>query len=269
MSDEAPKPGHNMLAGITPENLLPIDPTDLPMLLKREYPELAARGDALVANLVNWIKDHSINGVLTLDGDSEMSEGSEHFKQIQAYAKEVDEARTKVSGPLNIAFRTINAWFNRLADGVGHYGPGINAAQQARMRRVMAAQAAFRKAEIEAAQERARVLAELAAQDERNEKAALEAQQEVEDAQVAISVPAATRLHSGLGVTTSGSQRWIGTVTDIKALCAAIGRGDVPSTYIKPDDANIKRAINGKHRTAAIPGVVITEEITINRRGSV
>lgn len=72
------------------------------------------------------------------------------------------------------------------------------------------------------------------------------------------------RTRSAIGVTTTVIKKWGFTVHDIKALCAAIGRGEVSASVVTIDESAMRLEIGDFGRS--IPGVDVFEDLTLMRR---
>ncbi len=75
------------------------------------------------------------------------------------------------------------------------------------------------------------------------------------------SVAKAPAVFAGSGITTTTTKKVV--VNDMKALCAAIAKGDVPSTLVEP----VQSALNALLKVGAElpPGCSVVEESTIKR----
>lgn len=61
-------------------------------------------------------------------------------------------------------------------------------------------------------------------------------------------------------------KRWKCVVTDLKALCKAIGKGEVPASYVEPNMTALNARARADQRTMNIPGCVAKEEASVTGR---
>jgi hypothetical protein len=275
---ETVRPGDNRLKGIDPEKLLVLDVDELHPMLEVQYPDLPKRSEELLTNAMAWAQEHKVGSAIVIQDDAQMNRASDLYRQLLSFAGdagEVEETRKKVKLQPFRATQSIDAWFKNLRERlVGAMGI-IDKAQNARAEDVRkAARAELDRQAREAEQEAARLLEQARKVDAEAASAildrAVQAEEAAERAKTEATGPVTdlTRTRSALGVTTSQSETWTFSVVSMRDLCAAIAKGDVPVTFVQPADGAIKQAIRGRHGMRTVPGLEITPEHKINRRGA-
>jgi hypothetical protein len=274
MSDD-PKPGDNRLKAIDPERLLVLEVADIHPLLAVQYPALVKRSDELLNKAIEWASTHKVDGKITVADDAEMGRASELWKQLSDFAGddgEADEVRKKVKLLPWKATQAIDSWFKGLRERLQGAMGVIHAAQMLRANQVREEERL--KLLEEKRQADALALQALKeAQAKRTPEAidrAMKAEEEAAEAGTAAGQPVTdlTRTRSTMGVTTSQSEKWTFTLTNMRALCKAIADGDVPETFVKPDDSAINLALRGKNGRRTCPGLDIFPTYQLNRRGA-
>jgi hypothetical protein len=109
------------LARINPEGLLVIDPKELPELFSVHYPALVERARELNEVCQQWQDDHRTRAGAWEDiaDDAENAALADLIRQLDDFAKEVDETRKKVKVNVYEAVLHIDGWFTRgLSDPV-------------------------------------------------------------------------------------------------------------------------------------------------------
>lgn len=272
------QPGHNRLAGINPEtDLLAVSLDEIGPLLTLHYAELARRTLALRATALKWEQAHADpkSGLIRITSDAQMNAASDLFAQLRDHAGtagEVETARKRVNEPVRHAVLAINAHFASLKDELAGSADMINNAQNIWMRSEIARKKAEADAQAAAARREAQRLLDEARKAEAPAAVidqAIEAEAAADAAQSWAATPPRDmgRIRSALGTTTSAAASMMFKVTDIKALCRAVADGDAPVTFILTNDSAIRAAIKGKHGIRDVPGLEISEDITIRRRG--
>jgi hypothetical protein len=276
MTDTTPSSGHNRLRSIDPEKILLVDPEEIAPLLTLNFQELAERNAELARHAENWIVDHTDpkTGLQTVLDDADNNLLSDLYRQIKDHAGadgEVDTARKRIKLQPFRAIQAIDAHFNNLRTDLVLWMDKITKLQKDFLTRKLARE----RREREEAAERARAEAErLVAQarkkqTEESVDKAIEAETIATMAEEAtdLSVADMTRSRSALGGVTSASAIFSFEIENMQELCAAIGRGEVPSTFVTPNDSAIRLAIRGKHGIRKCPGLRIFEDIRLSRRG--
>lgn len=64
----------------------------------------------------------------------------------------------------------------------------------------------------------------------------------------------------------SSRENWKARVTDLKKLCAAIGKGQVPITYVLPNESVLNARAKADKQTLNVPGVVAFNDPVISGR---
>lgn len=276
MTDDAVKPGDNRLKGLDPEKLLVIDVDEIHPMLDVQYPELAKRGDDLLAKAIEWATNHKREAGIVILDDAEMNHASDVYAQLRGYAGdtgEVEETRKKVKLLPYQATQSIDAWFKNKRERLVGAMAVIDKAQNARGEVVRKAEEAERLKKVHEAEAEAKRLLDAARKADAPAEVvdqAIEAEDKVEQAKTAAAAPVAdlTRTRSTIGVTTSQSEKWDYSVTDLKKLCAAVVAGTAPETFVMACEAAIRLAIKGPKGKREIPGLNIFPEYKINRRGA-
>lgn len=263
-------PGDNRLKSLDPEKLLVLDVAEIDPLLSLQYAALAQRTRELEARAGEWLDEH-LNGIRD---DNDNSKLTDLFSQVRDHATgEIEAARQKVKSDPLAAARAIDGYFNRQRQPLETWLQTAAKVQKEYMRAKLARERREREAHAEAAQreaEHAIAAARKANTPDAIEKA-IEAEQAAEAANenATASVPDLTRTYSTLGSTTSASRTWAYELTDMVALCRAVGEGKAPVTFVLPADSAIKSAIRQKHGAIReCPGLHIFEDITVRRRGA-
>lgn len=129
-----------------------------------------------------------------------------------------------------------------------------------------AARAELARAEAEAKAERERRAADLREQGLSKTAALAEARQDVQttlyERQVAVASAAAPTIKG-----TSHRKTWVGSVTDLKALCAEIAAGRAPVHLIQIAQAELNRLAAATRGPSPIKGVIFTETSANVRAG--
>lgn len=165
----------------------------------------------------------------------------------------------KQSGPLALAYRAYDSLMDKFNQGEKPLKEAEDAVSMA-IRRWDAQQTQLREERQRQAQlkaeEDARV--EAAKQAEFAEMAGASAQEVEAIASAPIAVVAApveATYERRVGATPR-KLSWKGRVTDMKKLCAAIGKGQAPVTFVEPNESAINSRANSDRNTMNIPGVV-------------
>ena len=276
MDTDTPKPGDNRLRGIDPEKLLLVEPEEIAPLLELQYTGLAERAKELNLRAAIWLDTHMASpGIYEVKDEADNNRLTDLYRQIKDHAGvdgEVDTARKKVKlGPFR-AIQAIDAHFGNLRTDLVYWMETVTKAQQDFMRREMQRKTREREEAAQKAREdAARLIAEARkTQDEATIEKAIEADDRAALAEERAAAPMAdiTRTRSTLGNTTSGSLTWTFEVTDLKALCAAVAKGEAPVTFIQANESAIRAAVRPKNGMRDIPGVRIFEDVKLNRRGA-
>lgn len=276
------------LLAIDPEQLLVCDVADLATLFALQYPALVERSAELQDGIERWRAAHK-DGALPLADDTENNALSDFMRQLRDFAGddgEVETARKKVKRAIFDAGKIIDAWFGDLRTPIMvAHGPArhamVGTLQYAQTAYLVAKEAAARaereriaREAADAARKQADEAARLAGEGanaaavDASIGVALVAEERAaamtEDAQV--SAADLVRSRSALGTTTSLQGTWDFAVTDLKALCAAIGRGDVPVTFVTVVPQAIRQSIRSKHTPLRqCPGLTIAIEHSARR----
>lgn len=271
-------PGANRLSGIDPEtDLMAVSLDEITPLLTLHYAELAKRTAALRDAALKWEQAHTDpkTGLIRITSDAQMNAASDLFAQLRDHAGtagEVETARKRVNEPVRHAVLAINAHFASLKDELVGSADLINNAQNIWLR----SEIARKKAEADAHAAAARLEAQRLLDEARRADAsaavidkAIEAEAIADAAHAQASAPARDmgRTRSALGTTTSAAGSMTFKLTDIKALCRAVADGTTPVTFVMTNDSAIRGAIKGKHGIRDVPGLDISEEISVRRRG--
>ena len=64
----------------------------------------------------------------------------------------------------------------------------------------------------------------------------------------------------------SVSRPWKARVKDVKALCAAIGRGEVPEHYVEPNLSALNAEAKAKQARLEVPGVEAYQDVVVSSR---
>lgn len=183
---------------------------------------------------------------------------ADEIKPIRKRWNDYWRGSDKQSGPLSLAYRAYDSLMEKFNQGEKPLKEAEDSvsmairrwdAEQMRLREERQRQAQFK------AEEDARV--EAAKQAEFAEMAGA-SEQEVEaiaNAPVAVvAAPVEPTYERRPGLTRSLS--WKGKVTDIKKLCAAIGKGIAPTNFVEPNQTAINSRANSDRSTMNIPGVI-------------
>lgn len=81
---------------------------------------------------------------------------------------------------------------------------------------------------------------------------------------VAVAPPVAMTYQKASGMSTR--ENWKARVTDMKKLCAAIGKGQVPITYVLPNESVLNARAKADRNTLNIPGVVPWNDPVVSGR---
>ena len=170
------------------------------------------------------------------------------------------------------ATKAIDAWFQNLRERLAKALTVIDKAQQDRLNAVREAERKRIAEDARIALEKAQALAEQARKDSTPAvvEAAMEAEMDADAAAAQTETKATdlTRIRSASGITTSQSEHWTYNVTSLRELCIGIARGDVPVTFVTPNDSAIKDALKGKFGMRTCRGMEIYPDYRINRRGA-
>jgi hypothetical protein len=80
----------------------------------------------------------------------------------------------------------------------------------------------------------------------------------------AVATPVASTYAKAAGVSTR--ENWKAKVTDLKKLCAAVGKGQVPLSYVIPNEAALNARAKADKATLNIPGVVAYNDPIVSGR---
>lgn len=299
MSETAPGIGHNAppeptkaerLALIDPERLIVCDVADLPELFALQYPALFERSAELLAGIKRWKEAHK-NGAVPIADDAENNALSDYMVQLRGFAGddgEVEEARKRVKKAVFEAGKVIDAVFGGLRQEImAAHGPAkhalvgtlsyaqtqylIRKEAQARADRERIAEEA-RLESVRIAQEAVKI-AQTGTDDEASEavEKALGAEQTAQTMAQDAAAPARdlVRSRSALGTTTSLTGTWDFELQDIKALCAAIAKGEQPTTFVTVDQQAIRQAIRRKASPMReCAGLEISQTFSARRTGA-
>jgi hypothetical protein len=185
--------------------------------------------------------------------------------EIKPLRKRWTDYWDEVKRPLRKAVDAVQAKFN------AGDGPLENAERQIKgeINRWDAEQQRIQQERQRAAQE----LADREAEEERNRAAivaeeagatAEEVQAIAEAPTLAIAPPVPMTYQKASGV--SKRDNWKGRVVDIKKLCLAIAKGQVPANYVLPNEAAINARAKADKNTLNVPGVVAYNEPIISGR---
>lgn len=194
---------------------------------------------------------------LTITDDRTLNLANESFQLATKLAKLFEEERKKRTDPLNAQAKAIKASFDLIID------PTLSV-KAIMDKKIMD----YRKAERERIEQE-----QIAAERERQRLADEQRKSELNDAEARgiqappplelpdvlpppASIPQASRTTVGTVFT---KKEWKATVTDLKALCAAIGRGEAPSGFVEP----VASALNAQAKLvkgpSPYPGVAFNE----------
>ena len=299
VADEAPGIGHNAppeptpeerYRAIDPEKLCLLGADEIGPLLDVQFPELKARSVEFQDAAEKWKAEHR-NGAVPIADEVENANLAVKMKQLRDFSGpdgEVDSARKAVKIQPFEVIKAIDGWFKSLMEPIdAALGPSKRApvgTMQYAMDQYLIAKArkeqderdrVAREAQQEAARkmEEARKLAETTASDAEVDRAVEDAT-EAHNRADAVTASAAAPIQS-MGVTRSASGVRAGLVgtwgfddtkIDIKALCAAVARGDAPVTFVTVVPAAINQAIRAKiSPLRECPGLVIEQSFSSRR----
>jgi len=187
------------------------------------------------------------------------------LEQIKPFRKRWQEYWEAVKGPAYQAYRAILDKFNEGDRPLESAERQVKAeiakwdAEQERIRQELQrkAEEEARKAEEE---ERLRVatLAEASGATEAEVNSIVDAPVTV------VAPPVAPTYQKASGVSTR--ENWKAKVVDIKKLCAAIGKGQVPVTYVLPNESVLNNRAKADRATLNIPGVVAYNDPVVSGR---
>lgn len=81
---------------------------------------------------------------------------------------------------------------------------------------------------------------------------------------VTVAPPVEPTYAKALGI--SSRENWKARVVDLKKLCAAIGKGQVPITYVLPNESVLNARAKADKQTLNVPGVVAFNDPVISGR---
>lgn len=186
-------------------------------------------------------------------------------EQIKPFRKRWQDYWEDVKKPAYAAYKAIQAKFNEGDEPLAKAERQVKAeiivweAEQDRIRMELQ-----RKAEEDARK---------AEEEERSRLAALAeiegaSEEEVESItaapMVVVAPPVAPTYQRAAGVSTR--ENWKCRVTDMKKLCAAIGKGQVPVNYVLPNEPALNARAKADKATLNIPGVVSYNDPVISGR---
>lgn len=278
------------LEDVDPENLLVVPVEQLPEVIDHHYAGLKSRALEFEAGIEAWMKAHD-NGAIPIADDAEFNRLSDWMRQLRDFAGddgEVEETRKKIKLSVFHAGKVIDAWFNAWRHPImTAHGPPKHALlgtlQYAQTQYLMRKEAAARaererianEARIKAEQEalEAARLAEAgkAAEADAATEKAIESEQHAEALIHAAQAPTQdlTRMRSSAGTTTGLHSSYTFRLVDLRKLCEAIGKGEIPYTVVQIVPGAINKLINAKHgRLESVPGLEIEQIHTAQRRGA-
>lgn len=171
-----------------------------------------------------------------IETDESLATGGDLYKIINSQLKKNDEARTALVKPLNDHVKWINAQFKPNTESL----TAILKKLKGKMDTFVADRQ--KKLDEQAAEEK-----RLAEEEALNRAAEHEAagNSELADdivdsaASMPTAAPKAGIARGGYGGATSSRTDWKGECVDIKEMCAAIGRGDLPEDFVSVNQARL------------------------------
>ena len=202
------------------------------------------------AKIVKIIDQESYNSAASLLADE--------IKPIRKRWSDYWRGADKQSGPLSLAYRAYDSLMEKFNQGEKPLKEAEDKlamdlrrwdAEQARVREEMQRQAQLKaeeEAKIEA--EKQSVFAEMGGASEEEVKAIASSPRQV------VAAPVEPTYERRAGLTRKLS--WKAKVVDLKKLCAAIGKGTVPTTFVVPNDTALNSRANSDRTTMNVPGVI-------------
>ncbi len=249
-----PLAGHN--SGVTDWAEL-LDLETISMSLDVEYGHLKGKKDKLMTAYDTLVARFADG----LKSDDDVAKVNDIGAQMKAQAKLVDGTREIVKGPFFKADKAVQQFFRNIGEpleaGVKKLESKIseyNRKKAAEAKRLADEEAARRREEAN----RLAAAAESSMSQDVLEEA-INAEAEAGKAEKAAAGPVAnfTRTRGNFGMSSS-SIKYVFEVEDLSL---------VPREYFILDEAKVKRAINGKDRIEAIPGLKIIDEMKSTIRG--
>ncbi len=248
--------GHNSAATKTDWADM-LDPTAIRMDLSFQYEDLLMKQTKQLQAFENFLADHP-QGVTS---DRDVADATDLGAQVKALNKRFDTTRIAVKEPFYLADKTVQAFFKAPMEAL-----------DAAVKRIEVLITVYTKQKALAAQKAAQEAAKLAREEADRIAAAATTTMNSDLLDQAVIVEkeagAAEKLAAkpiadfsrtrGDYAVSSGSVKYVFTVEDLSL---------VPLEYLMIDEAKIKRAINGKDRVGAIPGLLIEQDFSTKIRG--
>jgi len=226
---------------------------------------------------------------LVIDSTDMLEMAAEDLRKVKQLQKDVEAARTSITGPLNQALSAVNALFRQPAEYLAGAERtlkvciGTYQEEQRRIAAQAAAEAARRQAKEQArqaeiaqqAEEAVRLLRQQAMETDDQEQLSLLVRQAEEQsfaaeaaaqlAQVVVSAPVAVAPAKVSGI--SGRQVYSAEVTDLRALLQAVLDGKAPLEAVQADMKFLGAQAKAFKKTGPLfPGVVATATNSISAR---
>lgn len=171
-----------------------------------------------------------------VDSEESLSKAGDLYKIITTQIKKGEEARTALVKPLNDHVKWINQQFKPISTQL----EGLKSTLKGKMDVFVEEQRKI--ADEKAAEERQKAEEEAMARaaeleqsgDKEAAAAALDAAAELPD-----TAPRSAIARGNYGSSTSSRVDWKGECVDLKELCAAIGRGDLPTDFVSVNQAKL------------------------------
>ncbi len=189
-------------------------------------------------------------------------------KDLQHYRRKIEDKRTSLVKPLNTVVKDINELFKAPRDELDKQIAAIGKKLNAYVQRQELLERQKREAEAKAAREREETLrkAAEAAKSQAGEDAApmvevieKKADDEAKAAEKAVTARAAPS--RGMKSTVSTVKRWVGEVTDPRAVCAAIAAGRLPLDLVSFSQSELNEMARAVEKETTRDGITYKLEI--------
>lgn len=198
-----------------------------------------------------------------ITNDEILAQAGDLYKIINSQLKKTEEARKSLVDPLNKHVKWINTQFKPVTDKIkvikGNLKDKMDAfvAEKTRIARELAE--AERKAAEEEALKRAEEL------EKQGDKAAAE---NVVDAAASLpqTAPKGNIARGSYGSSTSSRSDWRAECVDLKEMCAAIGRGELPTDFVTVNQVKLNALATAKKEEKTKWGIRIFEKISATVR---
>jgi hypothetical protein len=226
------------------------------MIKQPDTSAIANRADDLIASV----------GRAVVDSPENDNKAGDLLKMLKSIKKQAEDDRKAITGPINQAIKTINQKYKLITDPVDKAIKDLSGKMVAYKQEV---QRIAREKEEQARKEReAKALEEAAKLEEQGKtEAAEEVVEAAESASEKTQAEASkSTVRSDYGATTTMKDNWSAEVVDIRILCHAIAKGDVPPEYVTANMPALNKVAKAEKDNMNVPGVEAVNNPTLASR---